>query len=359
MKENKFVMGEEEPSTTTTATTTTGAAEKQHNKKQYTRHHVKRRSSGRVHVNKLAPMARVSNNAAHTDTEAEVEDNESNNRPVMRRSQSQRSLHRLSTDRKALTGFTTKRKSSNASIKQSTLENFTAINNSTDNPQPTTTAIIDNKNPVPLSHTAVAAPVEQTFNAVANNLVVPKISSYSTNNNSSNSNEPSINKKQLLKSQFISSTESNSPPKRSNSHENIISNSPLQMTRMSRTQQKLMLQRQQAQIEDETSPFHPKNMQKLNKELELVGREYKCIKRYQDPMKLSLSRCLLLTQQQEQTYIPHLEQRQIIHRHHHLKSIALSRQQQQLQRQPEEQQQDNQDSYGLFSFLDKMFHNKI
>lgn len=117
-----------------------------------------------------------------------------------------------------------------------------------------------------------------------------------------------------------------------------------------------MLQRQQAQIEDETSPIHPKNIQRLNKELELVGKEYKCIKRYQDPVRLSLSRCLLQQNPDEtQTYIPHLEQRQIAHRHHHLKTIALSRAHQ----QQHKEEHDSYQQYGLLSsFIDKVFHNK-
>ncbi|KAI9256014.1 hypothetical protein BY458DRAFT_519866 [Sporodiniella umbellata] len=318
MKENKFVMGEEEEPPT--------VQEKQ-TRKQYTRHHVKRRSSGRVHVTKLAPMARAN---AHTDTEVDADD--ADHRPAMRRSQSQKSLHRLSSDRKGL-GFT--RRKSNASVKP---------------PEKPVS-----NNPALLSDRAVAAPVEQTFNAVAQNLVVPKIS-YST------IPEPTegiqVKKKQLLKSQFLPSSYDephHSPPKKSSSHENITP--LLQMTRnskppsISRTQQKLMLQRQQAQTDDETSPIHPKNMQRLNKEWELVGKEYKCIKRYQDPVRMSLSRCLDHSDTKQQTYVPHLEQRQIAHRHHHLKTIALSRAQQ------EQSNREDNNSYGLISsFFDRVFH---
>ncbi|CAO3629691.1 unnamed protein product [Cunninghamella echinulata] len=51
--------------TTTTTTTTTGTI----SHKKPTRHHVKRRSSGRVHVTKLAPMTRaLSQAAAEEDT---------------------------------------------------------------------------------------------------------------------------------------------------------------------------------------------------------------------------------------------------------------------------------------------------
>jgi hypothetical protein len=100
-----------------------------------------------------------------------------------------------------------------------------------------------------------------------------------------------------------------------------------------------MLQKQQAQVEDETSPIHPRNMQKLNRELELVGKEYRCVKRYQDPMRESLVRCLEKRTRPSATHsmstlavpttidvmIPHHEQREAAHKHHHLKTIALRR----------------------------------
>lgn len=424
MKENKFMVGEEEEistkgnaktsngtATTTTTTTTTSS----NHKKQPVRHHVKRRSSGRVHVAKLAPMARA--NAAYTDSEADfvVDDNENitNTRPVIRRSQSQRSLNRLSLDRKGFTALT-KRKSTHAEKpldKSKDEEEEEVVEEEEQKPEveveervvvvvePTTTttekkttsstSTHSTSNPASLTSKSVAAPVEQTLNAVANTLVIPKkkiipesISSTPERTSTPNNTTTTKAKKQPLRSQFLASsyeepsyitnrpdfhmtstaTNGRTPPpphsvKRSTSN-----------NMMSRTQQKLLLQKQQSQVDDETSPIHPRNMQKINKELEILSKENRCIKRYVDPMRASLIRCLEkssttqkqphpalnrlqlgaskqfsststlptmngLEQQQlsnslysnNKRPIPHLEQRQIAHRHHHLKSIALSR----------------------------------
>lgn len=97
---------------------------------------------------------------------------------------------------------------------------------------------------------------------------------------------------------------------------------PIQSGGMSRTQQKLMLQRQQAQVEDETNPAHPRNMQRLNKEFELMGREYRNIKRYEDPMRSSLLRCMD-KHNSHALLNPHPSL--TAHRYQHLKGIALSR----------------------------------
>ena len=115
-------MGEDETAKSTTETisaspsTITATANVQH--KRPVRHHVKRRSSGRVHVAKLAPMARA-NSSNHTDTEADYFDEPSttteHNRPTMKRSQSQRSLHKMSFDRKGFGNLTAARRKSTAS----------------------------------------------------------------------------------------------------------------------------------------------------------------------------------------------------------------------------------------------------
>lgn len=348
MKENKFVMGEEEdklPNVSPTVTTS---------HKKPTRHHVKRRSSGRVHVAKLAPMARA--NAAHTDSEADLLDDSSIERPVMRRSQSQRSLHRMSFDRKGFATLTPRRKSNEKAQESSTEEYKTSATQSTHS----------TSNPASLTDRVIAAPIEQTFNATANNLVVPKKAVYpkiasplkaaaaAAATTTTTETQTTTYKKKFLKSQFITTEE------QSNKRMDNVIIQP-QKT-MSRTQQKLMLQRQQSQVQDETSPIHPRNMQRINKEIEILSREYKCLKRYQDPMKDSLIRCLenlmkpsKMNRNQlgannysmsssviptvitttvannhyaaldKKLFIPHMEQRQIAHRHHHLKSIALSR----------------------------------
>ncbi|CAO0790585.1 unnamed protein product [Mucor circinelloides] len=414
MKENnKFVMGEDETAKLTTETisaspsTITATANVQH--KRPVRHHVKRRSSGRVHVAKLAPMVRA-NSSNHTDTEADYYD-EPNSitehiRPTMKRSQSQRSLHKMSFDRKGFGNLTAVRRKSTASTASDKITVAEII--------PTITAKVETtktltSNPASVSSSNIAEPVEITVNAVANNLVIPKkellptiaspLKSFTHHNNSSNSeladtqqqhSPTTLNstKKQLLRSQFINAsyeeptatlTSYKRPTaasttsfnhSRSNSSSNNTSN-------LSRTQQKLLLQKQQALAEDEDSPIHPRNMHKLNREFDMVGREYRCIKRYEDPMQVSLMRCIekleslpppsassppqkpvnpqlarlqlganqhsmstsivptisnavtaaaaASTNTNTNTNIPHLEQRQIAHRHHHLKSIALSR----------------------------------
>ncbi|KAI9258257.1 hypothetical protein BY458DRAFT_492197 [Sporodiniella umbellata] len=58
-----------------------------------------------------------------------------------------------------------------------------------------------------------------------------------------------------------------------------------------RTQQKLLLQREQSSIQDENSPSHPKNMIRLTREIEKMGKEYRCVRKYRDPMMDSLLRC--------------------------------------------------------------------
>ncbi|KAI8645293.1 hypothetical protein BD408DRAFT_412107 [Parasitella parasitica] len=402
MKENKFVMGGDDtakstetatasPSAATTATT-------QH--KRPVRHHVKRRSSGRVHVAKLAPMARA-NSSNHTDTEADYFDDPSTttdySKPTMKRSQSQRSLHRISFDRKGFANLTAARRKSTASSNDKISVTDVII------PAPTKSERIASSNPASLSSSNIAAPVEITFNAVADNLVIPKkellpkiasplrASIQSSSAAASVSNMPDTqqrNRKHLLRSQFITSSYEEPTVTLasykgslagggaaaafvaaipfSHSRSNSASANP-NPNSLSRTQQKLLLQKQQALVEDENSPVHPRNMYKLNKELDMVAREYRCIKRYEDPMRASLMRCIVnldshkkaatsanphqlarlqlganqhsmstslvptissalnTTTATTNTAIPHLEQRQIAHRHHRLKSIALSR----------------------------------
>ncbi|KAI8058777.1 hypothetical protein BDF21DRAFT_348746 [Thamnidium elegans] len=318
--------------------------------KRPTRHHVKRRSSGRVHVAKIAPMARA-NSAAHTDSEAELATDQE--RPTMRRSQSQRSLHRMSFDRKAFTSLTTTRRKSNASVK---LEE-----------PPKTTVYPPTSNPASLSDRVIAAPVEQTFNATAHNLVIPKKAVYPKIATPLKPEIPS--KKPLLRSQFI-----------------CVREDPITATKrnnLSRTQQKLMLQRQQSQLEDESSPMHPRNMQKINKELETLGRHYRSVKNFHDPMKDSLIRCLerlnmkpisnnpavtriqlganqhsISTSVVPTMYVPHLEQRQIAHRHHRLKAIALSRTTNNQSLHENNSVDKNQSILGTTTaFLGRMFNN--
>lgn len=361
-------MGEEEsdkPSATALI-----SSPQQHTKKP-TRHHVKKRSSGRVHVTKLAPMARANSSSAHTDSEADF-DSAQQERPVMRRSQSQRSLHKMSFDnsRKSFVGLTSANPKPTVK-KPIDKEVPEPIEHVSDIPKTSSTSTTSS-NPASLSFSkGIAAPIEQTFNAVANTLVVPKsivihsklIKPYGKHEQKQQ-HHTQQGQRQLLYSQFIGSSSSSyeepshvraihdSQPKR---------DSPLSMTTTtppprnnvhnrttSRTQQKLNLQKQQSLVEDESSPIHPRNMQRLNKELEVARREYKCIKRYQDPMQISLLRCLekqdtkdsdrkQLNHSMSTSIVPsltivnaspppslHMEQREIVHRYHHLKTVALN-----------------------------------
>ncbi|CAO3699805.1 unnamed protein product [Rhizopus stolonifer] len=70
-----------------------------------------------------------------------------------------------------------------------------------------------------------------------------------------------------------------------------------------RTQQKLLLQREQSSIQDENSPSHPKNMIRLTREIEKMGKEYRCVRKYQDPMMDSLMRCQQLSQPSTQSFM--------------------------------------------------------
>ncbi|KAI8874643.1 hypothetical protein K501DRAFT_251550 [Backusella circina FSU 941] len=272
----------------------------QQNHKKHVRHHVKRRSSGRVHVAKLAPMIRAN---AQTDPETDQED--AGHRPTIRRSQSQRSLHRASFDRKGMTGFTQRRKSTASERPADTVSPpSTPPQVMTSSPARSTASA--SINPAHLTHQAVAAPVEQTLTAVANNLIIPdKRAVYPLMATSPLKSSTSV-RKQPLKSQFVPSSFDDTciVVENNNNKQNEWSRPAIHRSNtISRTQQKLLLQRQQAQVEDETSPIHPRNMQKLNKELELVGKEYRCVKRYQDPMRESLVRHIYLILNNDRRHI--------------------------------------------------------
>ncbi|KAI8884859.1 hypothetical protein K501DRAFT_284666 [Backusella circina FSU 941] len=265
-KSKKFAVGDLPPSPTTSTT------------KRPTRHHVKRRSSGRVHVTKLAPMMR-----AHEDDD----------RKSMKRSHSSKSLHRLNSNERKLgiNGFTpavapVQPQTTTTITKEQEPPTDTTIENTPPTTNDTTSNNTDTtmkKKPLLVrTQTAPALPpVEQTLSVTANELVSPDKPVFndprslpSTNNN---------NNKQLLKSQFVE------PPPLHNKIR-VATSQPLN-NNMTRTQQKLMLQREQTLVSDENSVSHPKNMLRLTREMEKIGREYRCVKRYEDPMMASLMRC--------------------------------------------------------------------
>jgi hypothetical protein len=59
---------------------------------------------------------------------------------------------------------------------------------------------------------------------------------------------------------------------------------------LSRTQYKLQLQRLSFLTNDKNYLDHPQNMKRLTKELDRVNREYRNVRRYQDPVKESFKR---------------------------------------------------------------------
>jgi hypothetical protein len=311
-KSKKFAVGDLPPSPTTSTGTTA---------KRTTRHHVKRRSSGRVHVSKLAPMARAHNNELDEE------------KKPMKRSQSNKSLTRLSSlERKSgMTGFTPAVAPNTAKKEE-------------DEISPPTTPPLTKKPTFHVSHTIPAAPIEQTMSVTADDLVTPdKTSVQST-------------KKSFLKSQFVD-------------HKTKVSNvasAAIAQSGMTRTQQKLLLQREQSLIHDENNIAHPKNMIRLTREMEKMGKEYRCVRKYQDPMMDSLIRCQELQDKkkpkkpvlQQRTFssavipttastnnnmIPHMEQRRQIL----LKAAA--------QRNNQEDQDSNQ-RWSAGQFIERLFY---
>jgi hypothetical protein len=125
---------------------------------------------------------------------------------------------------------------------------------------------------------------------------------YNNNNTQSNTNTASTitKKKPFLKSQFVD----HKTKVVSNVASAAIAQQPSGMTR---TQQKLLLQREQSLIHDENNIAHPKNMIRLTREMEKMGKEYRCVRKYQDPMMDSLIRCQEL--QEKKTKKPVLQQR--------------------------------------------------
>jgi hypothetical protein len=220
----KFAVGSELPPSPTTSTSKT---------KRPTRHHVKRRSSGRVHVTKLAPMARA----------AEDEDKKS-----IKRSHSQKSLHRLPSNdkRHTVSGFT-----STASTEDTSPHSPP----STPPLQPST--ITKRKPSFTISNTgSPAAPIELPLSVTANNIASPDTPIFDM-------------KKPLLKSQFINN---------SNSLEQIRDDD--------------MEQYQQEEQE----------MSQVDQWLQKLTHEYQCVKQHRDPMRESIMRCQQQQQQKQKSH---------------------------------------------------------
>ncbi|KAF7727606.1 hypothetical protein EC973_007367 [Apophysomyces ossiformis] len=331
-QESKFVVDGEIVQTTEPTSPPSNTNHSTHAHKKQMRHPVKRKSSGRAHVTKLAPMAKYS----------DAEDG--NERPIMKRSQSQRSLHRLPFDRKltpaqpSTTATTTSTTTISTAAPMTTTT--TAISDTASlsppvaapPPPPSAAPNVDqtedqhrrpkNKNnPLFLSYmTTAAAPVAQIFDTVADSLVIPDQAAVPTMHHaastaaaaataiaassfSSSSAAPGMSsssarppgkqdkktaKKIPLRSQFLSADQD----ARRCLSDNVSNSSGHSVGNISRTQQKLLLQRQHCLVDDENNPGHPRNMLRLTRELERVGREYRCVRQYQDPMRESILRCI-------------------------------------------------------------------
>ncbi|KAG2178932.1 hypothetical protein INT43_001779 [Umbelopsis isabellina] len=79
-------------------------------------------------------------------------------------------------------------------------------------------------------------------------------------------------------------------PPSSSSNGNIAIAANAQPHNLSRTQHKLLLQRQYVFAADRNYLAHPKNMLRLTKEMDRVNREYHQVRKFEDPMAESLRR---------------------------------------------------------------------
>ncbi|KAF7732079.1 hypothetical protein EC973_006334 [Apophysomyces ossiformis] len=241
--------------------------------KKHGRHHVKRKSAGRVHVTKLAPMAR----AAENDENGNNHNN--NERKPMRRSQSQRSLHRLSADRKLMTMTPSEQPPPPSSPPPS--------------PSPSVSSpAIMHKKQEEGQEEAQRKKKQETKEEMQ---VIEK-----EETQEEEEKKQTILKKQQQQHQQQQQQQSKQqPPSCHRSEEqrpktmgNVAAVATAQSTGLSRTQQKLMLQREHTFVDDENNLAHPRNMIRLTRELERMGREYQCVKRFRDPMVESLMRCM-------------------------------------------------------------------
>ncbi|KAI8584440.1 hypothetical protein K450DRAFT_216433 [Umbelopsis ramanniana AG] len=324
----KFTVGEEEDGQTELQTSHPV-------KKAHARHHVKRKSGGRVHVSKLMQMTRASSHTQEDGESGTIEpENDGKRSIIVRRTSSQRSLPRLAAMEKLSV--------TNANeAPQDTYEAQTQVDTKHNNP------------PQLIRHEPSAASAKVTaFTAHADNMIATtKVPANTTISNPYSQRQP-------MKSQFIQPSPDVSPPsndvmiekqaasshpdisKLTSTHESVafssepatptlthqqsdhraippdMGKSSIQMaastapTAMTRTQQKLLLQRQHFLADDENNLAHPRNQLRLTKEMEHVNREYMYVRRYQDPMSESLIRCMEKKQRNASAFsMPHSPER--------------------------------------------------
>ncbi|KAI8338897.1 hypothetical protein BC941DRAFT_421522 [Chlamydoabsidia padenii] len=321
----KFAVGDMPPSPTTSNTISNTS----NTHKKPTRHHVKRRSSGRVHVTKLAPMARAHIQQPTTEDDDNFEDIDQQQqqqqhapRKPMKRSHSSKSIHRLSSNdphRKVnLSGFTMTSKSTTSSSnnpthhsppitptesqqKQKQKQQNTTDGGSTpmlshhpnggqaSSPTPVPTNSLNcqqqqqyRSKPVTspsfqVSHQAPAAPIAHMLNATANTLVTPDkpaLANLATSNSSATGSSDISHtggiKPRHLYSRFVDDKESDT------------------------VEQHRYHQQNQHQ---------PQSMDGINLAdvSDTVDKEYQSIQVYRDPMMTSLSRCMQQQQQRRQS----------------------------------------------------------
>lgn len=73
-------------------------------------------------------------------------------------------------------------------------------------------------------------------------------------------------------------------------YRHVLANTIDNRSNSSRTQHKLQLQRLSFLTNDKNYLDHPQNMRRLTRELDRVDREYRNVRRYEDPLKQSLKR---------------------------------------------------------------------
>jgi hypothetical protein len=310
----KFTVGEEEDAQTESHTNHPV-------KKAPARHHVKRKSGGRVHVSKLMQMTRAS---SHTQEESESGNAEAENDGkrsiIVRRTSSQRSLPRLAAMEKLSvtnvneapqdtyeTNPQVETKHNNPpklikhepSVASAKVTPFTAHadNMIATNKVPASTTISNsNSQRQPMKSQFIQPSPEASPSSSPNNELIKKHAASSHRDFSKlasaqesvafSSSEPAI---PSLTHQQQSDHRTNPPDMVKSSIQMAASTAPAAMTR---TQQKLLLQRQHFLADDENNLAHPRNQLRLTKEMEHVNREYMYVRRYQDPMTESLIRCM-------------------------------------------------------------------
>ncbi|KAI9498248.1 hypothetical protein BDB00DRAFT_867886 [Zychaea mexicana] len=274
--ETKFVIGLDEHTTprppppegitNSAATATAPLLRRQPPPHRHHQHHVKRRTAGRMHKMTKAHLS---------DSEAD------SSKPsiatvAMRRSQSQRSLQQQVQKRRW-------------SPQQQQQQQKTSPLETDEQRRRRSSASSSRSNPALfVSQQQMAAPIEQTFNAIANNLVSPNGAAYpacvhaaaaspvvSLPASPQRSSSSSI-AKHVLRSQFISNDSSRGDG--------------AQHQQQQHQHQHQHQHQQQKEEEGEGEEKRPPAY--IARELDRIDREYQCLKQHRDPMMESLVRCM-------------------------------------------------------------------